>query len=123
MKCAKILLADGLRKPQPYPGDMARIFNIRSDAKDWCSSPHRIAQFRLKKIISASAGTVVQSEGERKVADWLTTRGLVYRYAAKFRIIGEFQIRPDFHIEYWGLDNPQYKMNIYKKQTPLPAGG
>ncbi len=46
MKCAKILPADGLRKPQPYPGDMARIFNIRSDAKDWCSSPHRIAQFR-----------------------------------------------------------------------------
>ncbi len=48
MKCAKILLADGLRKPQPYPGDMAGIFNIRSDAKDWCSSPRRIAQFRFK---------------------------------------------------------------------------
>ncbi len=46
MKRAKILPADGLRKPQPYPGDMARIFNIRSDSKDWCSSPHRIAQFR-----------------------------------------------------------------------------
>ena len=49
--------------------------------------------------------------------------GIVYRYDAKFRIIDEFQIRPDFYlpeldvyIEYWGLDTPQYKMSMYKKQ-------
>ncbi len=48
----------------------------------------------------------------------------MYRYDAKCRIIGEFQIRPDFYlpeldvyIEYWGMDTPQYKMNMYKKQT------
>ena len=41
----------------------------------------------------------------------------------KYRIISEFQIRPDFYlpeldvyIEYWGLDTPQYKMSMYKKQ-------
>ena len=46
------------------------------------------------------------------------------RYDAKFRIIGEFQIRPDFYlpeldvyIEYWGMDTPQYKMSMYKKQA------
>ena len=51
------------------------------------------------------------------------THGLAYRYDAKFRIIGEFQIRPDFYlpeldvyVEYWGLDTPQYKMSMYKKQ-------
>jgi len=78
----------------------------------------------LKKTISASDGTVIQSEGERKIADWLTAHGLAYRYDAKFRIIGEFQIRPDFYlpeldvyIEYWGLDTPQYKMSMYKKQV------
>lgn len=39
------------------------------------------------------------------------------------QIIGEFQIRPDFYlpeldlyIEYWGMDTPQYKMSMYKKQ-------
>lgn len=81
-------------------------------------------EIELKKTIAASAGTVVQSEGERKIADWLTARGLAYRYDAKFRIIGEFQIRPDFYlpeldvyIEYWGLDTPQYKMSMYKKQV------
>jgi hypothetical protein len=65
----------------------------------------------------------VQSEGERRIALWLTGNGLAYRYDAKFRIIGEFQIRPDFYlpeldvyIEYWGMDTPQYKMSMYKKQ-------
>ncbi len=54
----------------------------------------------------------------------MTANGFAYRYDAKFRIIGEFQIRPDFYlpeldvyIEYWGMDTPQYKMNMYKKQT------
>jgi hypothetical protein len=81
-------------------------------------------QVELNKTIEARDGTVVQSAGERRIADWLTAHGLAYRYDAKFRIIGEFQIRPDFYlpeldvyIEYWGLDTPQYKMSMYKKQT------
>ena len=80
-------------------------------------------QVEISKTIEARDGTVVQSEGERRIADWLTAHGLVYRYDAKFRIISEFQIRPDFYlpeidvyIEYWGLDTPQYKMSMYKKQ-------
>jgi hypothetical protein len=82
------------------------------------------AQVELNKTIEARDGTVVQSEGERRIAEWLTAHGIAYRYDAKFRIVGEFQIRPDFYlpeldvyIEYWGLDTPQYKMSMYKKQT------
>ncbi len=81
-------------------------------------------QVELNKTIEARDGTVVQSGGERRIAEWLTANGFAYRYDAKFRIIGEFQIRPDFYlpeldvyIEYWGMDTPQYKMNMYKKQT------
>ncbi len=80
-------------------------------------------QVELNKTITAEDGTVVQSDGERRIADWLTAHGLTYRYDAKFRIIGEFQIRPDFYlpeldvyVEYWGMDTPQYKMSMYKKQ-------
>lgn len=80
-------------------------------------------QVEINKTVEARDGTVVQSEGERRIADWLTAHGLAYRYDAKFRIIAEFQIRPDFYlpeldvyIEYWGLDTPQYKMSMYKKQ-------
>jgi hypothetical protein len=81
-------------------------------------------QVEINKTIEARDGTVVQSEGERRIAEWLTAHCLAYRYDAKFRVIGEFQIRPDFYlpeldvyIEYWGLDTPQYKMSMYKKQT------
>ena len=80
-------------------------------------------QVELNKTIEARDGTVVQSGGERRIAEWLTEHGIAYRYDAKFRIIGEFQIRPDFYlpeldvyIEYWGLNTPQYKMSMYKKQ-------
>ncbi|HBC86752.1 MAG TPA: hypothetical protein DCZ94_07355 [Lentisphaeria bacterium] len=80
-------------------------------------------QVELNKTIEAGSGTVVQSEGERRISRWLTDNGLAYRYDAKFRIVGEFQIRPDFYlpeldvyIEYWGMDTPQYKMSMFKKQ-------
>jgi len=82
------------------------------------------AQVELAKTVEARDGTLVQSAGERRIADWLAAHGIAYRYDAKFRILGEFQIRPDFflpeldvYIEYWGLDTPQYKMSMYKKQT------
>jgi len=81
-------------------------------------------EVELSKTVEANDGTVVQSQGERKIAEWLTAHGLAYRYDAKYRIIGEFQIRPDFYlpeldvyIEYWGLSTPQYKMSMYKKQV------
>jgi len=81
-------------------------------------------QVEINKTIETRDGMLVQSKGERLIAEWLTAHGLSYRYDAKYRIIGEFQIRPDFYlpevdlyIEYWGLDTPQYKMSMYKKQT------
>jgi len=80
-------------------------------------------QVEVNKTVEARDGTLVQSEGERRIAEWLTAHGLAYRYDTKYRIINEFQIRPDFYlpgldayIEYWGLDTPQYKMSMYKKQ-------
>jgi len=81
-------------------------------------------QVEINKTIETRDRTVVQSEGERRIADWLTAHSVTYRYDAKYRIIGEFQIRPDFYlpeldvyIEYWGLNTAQYKMSMYKKQT------
>jgi len=81
-------------------------------------------QVEINKTIEARDGTLVQSQGERRIAEWLTAKGIAYHYDSKYRIIAEFQIRPDFYlpeldlyIEYWGLDTPQYKMSMYKKQT------
>lgn len=80
-------------------------------------------QVEISKTIVVRDGTLVQSDGERRIAEWLTAHDLGYRYDSKYRIIREFQIRPDFYlpeldvyIEYWGLDTPQYKMSMHKKQ-------
>lgn len=80
-------------------------------------------QVEINKTIEARDGTLVQSKGEKCIAERLTTHRLTYRYDSKCRIVSSFQIRPDFYlpeldvyIEYWGLDTPQYKMAMHKKQ-------
>lgn len=77
----------------------------------------------LKKTIRAKDGTLVQSDGERRIAEWLTMRKIPYRYDERFRIIEGMAIRPDFYlpeldvyIEYWGMDTADYKIGMLKKQ-------
>lgn len=76
-----------------------------------------------KKNIRTVDGTLVQSDGERRIADWLAAHRVAYRYDARLRLIEGFQVRPDFYlpeydvyIEYWGLDTPRYKAGMYLKQ-------
>ncbi len=76
-----------------------------------------------QKTILAADRTVVQSRGERQIADWLHAHGIEYRYDDKFQIIQGFAVRPDFYlprfdlyIEYWGLDTTDYKIGMLHKQ-------
>ena len=57
------------------------------------------------------------------ISDWLSARGISYRYDDKFQIIQGFAIRPDFYlprydiyIKYWGLDTTDYKIGMLLKQ-------
>ena len=77
-----------------------------------------------QKEILTEDRTVVQSRGERLIADWLAAHNLGYRYDDKMQIIQGYAIRPDFYlpmfdvyIEYWGLDTTDYVigMSIKKK--------
>ena len=75
------------------------------------------------KTILTSDRTVVQSQGERQISDWLCAHGLDYRYDDKFQIIQGFAVRPDFYlprydvyIEYWGMDTTDYKIGMLLKQ-------
>jgi hypothetical protein len=80
-------------------------------------------QVELNKTIQAADGTVVQSNGERLIADELTALGIAYRYDNRFRIIKGYAIRPDFYlpeldayIEYWGLEgNLDYQIGMLEK--------
>ena len=119
-RCSTLVSADEYaRSNQAFQ----RVFCDRCFDEVFLERRNFETQVEINKTIEARDGTVVQSEGERRLANWLTTHGLTFRYDAKFRMIAEFQIRPDFYlpdldvyIEYWGMDTPQYKMSMYKKQ-------
>lgn len=77
----------------------------------------------LNKTIPAKAGTLVQSDGEKRIADWLSTHDIAFRYDERYRILNGHAIRPDFYlpeldiyIEYWGMDTTDYKIGMLKKQ-------
>ncbi len=76
----------------------------------------------VQKTISTADGTLVQSDGERRIADWLSEHAIAYRYDDRLRIIEGRQVRPDFYlpeydvyIEYWGLDTLDYKIGMLMK--------
>jgi hypothetical protein len=77
----------------------------------------------LNKTITAKAGTLVQSDGERLIADWFALHNIAYRYDERFRILSGHAVRPDFYlpeldvyVEYWGMDTADYKIGMLKKQ-------
>jgi len=76
----------------------------------------------LKKTIRTKDGTFVQSNGEKRIADYLARQKITYRYDERMRIIDGYAIRPDFYlpefdlyIEYWGMDTIDYKIGMLKK--------
>ncbi len=77
----------------------------------------------LNKTITAKAGTLVQPDGERRIANWLAAQNIAFRYDERFRILSGHAVRPDFYlpeldvyIEYWGMDTADYKIGMLKKQ-------
>lgn len=77
----------------------------------------------LNKTIRTQDGTLVQSAGERDIADYLARRHIIFRYDERIRIVEGYAVRPDFYlpefdvyIEYWGMDTADYKIGMLKKQ-------
>lgn len=85
----------------------------------------------LNKTIPVAAGSYVQSDGERIVAEELAALGLCFRYDNRFRIIKGYAIRPDFYlpeldlyIEYWGMeDKLDYRIGMLEKQKLYQQAG
>ena len=84
----------------------------------------------VQKTIRTTDGTFVQSDGERRIAEWLAAHGIAYRYDDRLRIIEGRQIRPDFYlpeydvyIEYWGMDTLDYKIGMLIKQQMYQHAG
>ncbi len=84
----------------------------------------------VQKTIRTTDGTLVQSVGERSIADWLAAHRIAYRYDDRLRIVEGRQIRPDFYlpeydvyIEYWGMDTVDYKIGMLIKQQMYQHAG
>ncbi|MDA3800364.1 MAG: hypothetical protein PF692_14965 [Kiritimatiellae bacterium] len=80
------------------------------------------SKVELNKTIVVKDGTLVQSKGEKLIAQWLSDHNVKYRYDERFRIIEGYAVRPDFYlpefdvyIEYWGMDTIDYKIGMLKK--------
>ena len=88
-------------------------------------------QVELQKTIQAADGTVVQSDGERIIAEELAGLGIIFRYDNRFRIVKGYAIRPDFYlpefdlyIEYWGMeDNLDYQIGMLEKKKLYQQAG
>ena len=84
----------------------------------------------VQKTIRTTDGTLVQSDGERLIAEWLAAHRIVFRYDDRLRIVEGRQIRPDFYlpeydvyIEYWGMDTLDYKIGMFIKQQMYQHAG
>ena len=120
-----------------------RRCNVRVDAAEYARSQHAFqrtfcdrcfdevylerrnfdTKVELQKTIRARDGTLVQSAGEKRIAEWLVAHGIEYRYDERFRILNGYAIRPDFYlpewdvyIEYWGMDTIDYRIGMLKKK-------
>jgi hypothetical protein len=84
----------------------------------------------VSKTIRTADGKLMQSDGERRIAEWLAARDIAYRYDDRLRIIEGRQVRPDFYlpeldvyIEYWGMDTLDYKIGMMIKQQMYQHAG
>ena len=81
------------------------------------------ANVEAAKRLRTVDDVAVQSQGERRIGNWLAAHGIAYEYDERFLIARDTRIRPDFYlpehdlyIEYWGMDTPEYVENMRKKR-------
>ena len=100
-----------------------RVFCDKCFAEVYLDRRNFDTKVELNKTIRAQNGSLVQSDGERRIVNYLHERNIAYRYDERIRIIEGYAIRPDFYlpefdvyIEYWGMDTIDYKIGMLKKQ-------
>ncbi len=127
-RCAKVVAADEYARSQKA---FQRTYCDRCFDEVFLRRRNWETQVELNKTVQAADGTVVQSEGERIVADELAAMGVAFRYDNRFRIIKGYAIRPDFYLpefdlylEYWGMEgNLDYEIGMLEKKKLYQQAG
>jgi len=127
-RCAKVVAADEYARSQKA---FQRTYCDTCFDEVFLKRRNWETRVELNKTIQAANGTVVQSDGERIIAEELAGLGVVFRYDNRFRIIKGYAIRPDFYLpefdlylEYWGMeDNVDYQIGMMEKQKLYQQAG
>jgi len=120
IRCAQLVSPEEHRRSQQA---FQRTFCDRCFDEVFLERRNFDTKVELSKTIQAEAGTLVQSDGERLIANWLAAHRIEFRYDERYRILNGHAIRPDFYlpeldvyIEYWGLDTTDYQIGMLKKK-------
>ena len=120
LKCSASVSADEYARSMKA---FQRVYCDHCFDETYLSRRNFDTQVELNKTIRAKDGTLVQSDGEKLIAEWLSFRKIRYRYDERIKIIQGFAVRPDFYlpefdvyIEYWGMDTIDYKIGMLMKQ-------
>lgn len=126
-RCRRVVAADEYARSQRA---FQRVFCDACFDEVYLDRRNFDTKVELNKTIQAKPGTLVQSDGERLIAEWLADAGIAYRYDERVRIVDGSAIRPDFYlpeydmyIEYWGMDTADYKIGMLKKQKLYQQAG
>jgi hypothetical protein len=126
-KCGKEIVADEYARSQKA---FQRSYCDNCFDEVYLQRRNWNSRVELNKNIKTKDGTLVQSKGEKKIAEWLAGNNISYRYDERFRIIEGYAVRPDFYlpefdvyIEYWGMDTIDYKIGMLKKKKVYQMTG
>jgi hypothetical protein len=127
LRCARAVSADEYARSQKM---YQRTFCDHCFDETYIKRRNFDTRVEVSKTIAVGDGTLVQSRGEKAIAEWLRTRGIAYRYDDRLRILEGRQVRPDFYlpeldvyIEYWGMDTLDYKIGMLIKQQMYQHAG
>jgi hypothetical protein len=119
-RCSRVVQADEFARSNKA---FQRVFCDKCFDEVYLERRNFDTRVELNKTIETKPGTLVQSDGERLIAEWLAANNVAFRYDERFRILEGYAIRPDFYlpefdvyIEYWGMDTADYKIGMLKKQ-------
>ncbi len=126
-RCSHVVAADEYARSMKM---FQRVFCDHCFDETYIKRRNFDTRVEVQKTIRTKDGTLVQSVGERLIAEWLAAHNIAYRYDDRLRIIEGRQVRPDFYlpeldvyIEYWGMDTVDYKIGMLMKQQMYQHAG
>jgi hypothetical protein len=94
-RCGKAVSADEYARSQRA---FQRVFCDKCFDEVYLERRNFDTKVELNNTIATKPGALVQSDGEKRIAEWLAAKNIAFRYDERFRIVEGYAIRPDFYL-------------------------